>query len=96
MSHEDAGKGALGRGNRRCEGPKAGMCLMCLRIMFEEAVWLEHAKGDSDRRGARRGMEDLITWGPAGRCEDLGFSSERNGDPVQGFEERNGMTRFTF
>lgn len=40
------GEGHPGAG----EGPQAGVCLACLRIVFEEAVWLEQAKGDSDRR----------------------------------------------
>lgn len=30
------------------------------------------------------GMEDQVTWGLIGHHEDLGFSSEQNGELVQG------------
>lgn len=42
----------------------------------------------SGRRGAWRG-----NGGPTGHCEDLGFSSERNGK--QGSGQRNDTVRFT-
>lgn len=39
-------------------------------------------------------MEALMVWGPAGRCKDLGFSSERHGEPAWGFEQRNDTIRY--
>lgn len=59
-------------------------------------MWLEQAKGTVVGEELRGGMEAQITWGPAGHGGDRGFSSGRNGEPVQGFEQRNDTIRFTF
>lgn len=59
-------------------------------------MWLEQVKGTVAGEELGGVMEDHIMGGPAGRREDLGFSSERNGEPVQGWEQRNSTIRVTF
>lgn len=89
MSCEDTWGRASGRGggNSQCGGLKAGVCLACFENMFEEAGVAETSEGDSSRRGAWRGGGQCGTRSCRGRVEreDLGSSSERNGEPVQGF-----------
>lgn len=48
------GEGRLDRGNSQCGGPTAGVCLACLKNMFEEAGVAETSEGDSGGRGAWR------------------------------------------
>lgn len=59
-------------------------------------MWLEQVKGTVAGEELGGVMEDHIMGGPAGCREDLGFSSERNGEPMQGWEQRNSTIRVIF
>lgn len=85
MSRGDTWRRASDGGNSPCGGPKAGVCLACLKNMFEEAGVAETSEEDSGRRGAWRGQCRTRSRRGSREREELGFSSERNGEPVRGF-----------
>lgn len=60
------------------------MCLACLGYLFQEVGVASASTGDRVGEEFGGGMEDQVTWGLIGHHEDLGFSSEQNGELVQG------------
>lgn len=94
MSHDDTwGNAFWAEGTASERTPSRRVA--CLRSMLEEASVAGTSEGDSGRRGAWRGNGGPHHGGTC-RASELGFSSERNGEPVEGWEQRNGMIRFTF
>lgn len=69
------GKDNHGRVNSHCKGPKAGMCLVCLRNSPKARMWpKENEQAKEYMRQVR--MDDQVVWGFIDHCKDFGFYSK--------------------